>query len=236
MLRILHTADWHLGQTLLGQPRQEEQQRALDWIVETIEANQVEALIVAGDIFDVASPAEDARKMYNDCLAKLAKSCVKWVVIIAGNHDSPRMISNIKELANAFDISIVATPSAPEDCKKDLIELRELKTNDLRGVIAAVPFLQDRYVRTSSRDQTQEDKELALTAGIHAHFDRLAEACSNYPNDVPVLATGHLYASGAVAREGQDNIYVGNIKNLNARQLHARFDNVALGHFHRPQK
>ncbi|MFK8056640.1 MAG: exonuclease SbcCD subunit D C-terminal domain-containing protein [Saprospiraceae bacterium] len=236
MLRILHTADWHLGQTLLGQPRQAEQQRALDWVLETVEANLVEALIVAGDIFDVASPAEDARKMYNDCLAKLAKSCVKWVVIIAGNHDSPRMISNVKELAGAFNISIVAIPAAAEDCKDDLIEFRDPKTDELRGVVAAVPFLQDRYVRSSSRDQTLEDKERALTAGIHAHFERLAEACNDYPKDVPVLATGHLFASGAVAREGQDNIYVGNIKNLNATQLPSRFDYVALGHIHRPQK
>lgn len=236
MLRILHTADWHLGQTLLGQPRHDEQQRALDWLLETIETNQVEALIVAGDIFDVASPAEDARKMYNDYLAKLAKSCVKWVVIIAGNHDSPRMISNVKELAGAFNIAIVAIPATPENCKDDLIELRDPKTEKLRGVVAAVPFLQDRYVRTSSRDQTLEDKEQALTAGIHTHFERLAKACSDYPKDVPVLATGHLYASGAQAREGQDNIYVGNIKNLNATQLPSRFDYVALGHIHRPQK
>ena len=236
MLRILHTADWHLGQTLLGQPRQEEQQRALDWLLETIEDHKVEALIVAGDIFDVASPAEDARKMYNDYLAKLAKSCVKWVVIIAGNHDSPRMISNVKALAGAFNIHIVSIPAPAEKCADDLIELRDPDSDELRGVVAAVPFLQDRYVRSSSRNQTLEDKELALTAGIHAHFDRLAEACDMYPKDVPVLATGHLYASGAKAREGQDNIYVGNIKNLNATQLPSRFDYVALGHIHRPQK
>jgi exonuclease SbcD len=236
MLRILHTADWHLGQTLLGQPRHEEQQRALDWLLEIIEANQVEALIVAGDIFDVASPAEDARKMYNDYLAKLAKSCVKWVVIIAGNHDSPRMISNVKALAGAFNIHIVAIPAPAEKFSDDLIELHDPTSDELRGVVAAVPFLQDRYVRSSSRDQTLEDKELALTAGIHAHFDRLAEACNAYPKDVPVLATGHLYATGAKAREGQDNIYIGNIKNLNATQLPSRFDYVALGHIHRPQK
>ncbi len=234
-LRFIHTADWHLGQTLLGQSRAEEQQLALEWILEQVDEHQVDGLIVAGDIFDVASPAEDARKMYYDCLASLAKSSLKWIVIIAGNHDSPRMISNIDALAKAFNIYIVATPAAADEIRKDVIQIRDPKTKELQGLIAAVPFLLDRYVRRSRAGEAVADKEEALAAGIHQHFERLAQACQEIDEQVPAIATGHLFATGAEARAGQDNIYVGNIRNLSATDLPERFDYVALGHIHRPQ-
>jgi len=195
-LRFIHTADWHLGQTLLGQSRAEEQQLALEWILKQVDEQQVQGLIVAGDIFDVASPAEDARKMYYDCLARLAKSSLEWIVIIAGNHDSPRMISNIDALAKAFNIHIVATPAAPDALVKDVIQIRDPKTKELQGLIAAVPFLLDRYVRRSHAGETVADKEAALAAGIHQHFERLAAACQEIDEHVPAIATGHLFATG----------------------------------------
>jgi len=120
-LRFIHTADWHLGQTLLGQSRDEEQQLALKWLLGQVDEHEVDGLIVAGDIFDVASPAEDARKMYYDCLAQLAQSTLKWIVIVAGNHDSPRMIKNIDALARAFNIYIVAARPSPIK-KKHLLQ------------------------------------------------------------------------------------------------------------------
>ena len=235
-MRIIHTADWHLGQTLLGQSRHEEQQLAFDWLYELVLAQQAEALIVAGDIFDVASPAEDARKMYYDFLARLASSSLKWIVVVAGNHDSPRMIAAVQQLAAAFNIYVVGTPTVSvEQPASDLIQLREPSTGELAGVVAAIPFLPERLMRSSKAGEDIAAKEQALAEGIHAHYQQLADACEQYRGQVPIVATGHLYASGAVARDGQDNIYVGKLRNLNASQLPDVFGYVALGHIHRPQ-
>ena len=232
-VRFIHTADWHLGQTLLGRSRRDEQAAALDWLYETALAREADGMIVAGDVFDVASPAEDARKLYYDFLARLGRSPLSWVVVVAGNHDSARMLSNVEGFARQFDIHIVARPS--EDCAEDLIPLRRSPRGEVEGVVAAVPFLQEAFVRRARAGESPAEAEEALAAGVHAHFDRLDEACAVAHPGVPRIATGHLYASGASAREGQDNIYVGNVRNLDAGRLPRGFDYVALGHIHRPQ-
>ena len=232
-VRFLHTADWHLGQTLLGRSRRPEHVAALDWLFETCVAREVDGLIVAGDVFDVASPAEDARKLYYDFLARIGRSAVRWVVVVAGNHDSARMLSNVDAFARHFDIRIVCTPG--RDRADDLVPIRSARTGDVEAVVAAAPFLHEGFVRRSLAGESHADKGAALAAGIHAHFDRLDAACAKTWPGVPRIATGHLYASGASAREGQDNIYVGNVRNLDAARLPAGFDYVALGHIHRPQ-
>ena len=232
-MRLLHTADWHLGQTLHGQSRAEEQALALDWLLATCEERAVDCLIVAGDIFDVASPAEEARRLYYDFLARLARGPLKWVVVVAGNHDSPRMVSAAKSLAAAMGIHVVAEPAT--DPADDLLELRDPDTGELAAVVAGIPFLHDRHVRRSRAGASAADRDADLAAGIHRHFDGMAAGCADHVGAVPVVATGHLYATGASARDGQDNIYVGNVRNLDAGRLPAAFDYVALGHIHRAQ-
>ena len=67
-MRIIHTADWHLGQHFMGKSREPEHQAFLDWLLHTITAQKIDALIVAGDIFDTGAPPSYARQMYNRCL------------------------------------------------------------------------------------------------------------------------------------------------------------------------
>ena len=234
-MKFLHTADWHLGQTFHNRSRLPEQQRALDWLLDVLIEEEVDLLIVAGDIFDVSSPAEDARKLYYDFLGRLARTPVQWSIIVAGNHDNPRMISAARELARPLNIHIVGEPARGEDRMHDLIELRD-GSGQLHGTVAAVPFLPDRYVRTSRADRSFEEQEMDLAEAILAHYTQLAEALTAEQRALPCLATGHLYATKAVAREGQDNIYVGNVRNLDAGLLPTAFDYVALGHIHRPQQ
>ena len=235
-VRFLHTADWHLGQSLLGQSRLAEQARALDWVYEQLHAREADGLIVAGDVFDVASPAEDARKLYYDFLARVAATPqVKWTVVVAGNHDSPRMLGNIRELAGALGVHVIGAPAEEQRCVDDLLELRFPDDGELAAVVAAVPFLHGRWLRRSQAGQAAAERELAVARGIHGHFDRLAGHAAGHAGRVPLLATGHLYATGSQAREGQDNIYVGNVRNLDAARLPTAFDYVALGHIHRPQ-
>lgn len=88
-MRFLHTSDWHLGQRFITQSREQEQQMALDWLLGVIQTEQVDALLVSGDIFDVGNPPLVAEEMYYTFLTRLKNTCCRHVVITGGNHDSP---------------------------------------------------------------------------------------------------------------------------------------------------
>ena len=91
-LKILHTSDWHLGRRLYGRLRYEEFEAFLQWLKDTISAQQVDILIVAGDIFDTMTPSNKAQALYYEFLGKVSRSCCQHVVIVAGNHDSPTFL------------------------------------------------------------------------------------------------------------------------------------------------
>ena len=92
-MKILHTADWHLGQRLLQMDRHEEFRLALDWLYAVIEKEEIEVLLVAGDIFDIGNPPNQARQLYYRFLRRLLGSSCRHIVITGGNHDSPAMLN-----------------------------------------------------------------------------------------------------------------------------------------------
>ncbi|MEL7220922.1 MAG: exonuclease subunit SbcD, partial [Bacteroidota bacterium] len=106
-MKVLHTSDWHLGQKLLQLDRQEEFALALDWLLEVIIAEQIDVLLVSGDIFDIGNPPNQSRELYYNFLRRLLNSECRHVVITGGNHDSPAMLNAPRELLAAFNIHIV---------------------------------------------------------------------------------------------------------------------------------
>jgi exonuclease SbcD len=97
-MKILHTSDWHLGRTLYGKKRYKEFAAFLDWLAQTIEEEKVDALLVAGDVFDISTPNNRAQELYYRFLCTVANSCCRHVVVIAGNHDSPSFLDAPKAL------------------------------------------------------------------------------------------------------------------------------------------
>ena len=85
-MKILHTSDWHLGRSLYGRKRYEEFTAFLDWLTQTIEDEKVDALLVAGDVFDTSTPSNRAQELYYRFLCRVAASCCRHVVVVAGNH------------------------------------------------------------------------------------------------------------------------------------------------------
>ena len=115
-MKILHTSDWHLGRTLYGRRRYEEFAAFLEWLAQVIEGQGIEALLVAGDVFDTSTPGNRAQELYYRFLCRVAASCCRHVVVIAGNHDSPTFLAAPKELLRALDIHVVGMMSEhPED-------------------------------------------------------------------------------------------------------------------------
>lgn len=232
-MKILHTSDWHLGQRFLFNDREEEHQRALDWLAATIREQEVDVLIVAGDIFDINNPPNYARTMYYRFLTSLLGSCCRHIVLTGGNHDSPSMLNAPRELLRMLNIHIVG--SATEDLKDEIIELgNEKGTPEL--VVAAVPFLRDRDLRFSQAGEGSYERLQKVRAGMAEHYRQIGQLMEPYRKAaIPLLATGHLYATGAMASDKQDNIYAGNVENIDAAQFPDIFHYVALGHIHRPQ-
>lgn len=232
-MKIIHTSDWHLGQRLLFNERGEEHLLALNWLREVILAEQAEVLIVAGDIFDNGNPPHPARKLYYNFLTSLLHSTCRHIVIVGGNHDSPGMLDAPRELLEYLNIHVVG--AAAEDLNQDCLQLKS-PTGQLEAVIAAIPFLRDRDLSPSVSGETTLDRIQRIQAGIRQRFQDMGSLVEPFRDaDVPIIATGHLYAQGAQASDKQDNIYIGNTENLDVDTLPEVFSYVALGHIHRPQ-
>jgi len=232
-MKILHTSDWHLGQKFLSKDRIQEHQMALDWLRKTIIEQEVEILLVAGDVFDIGNPPSYARQMYYKFLTSLQGTHCRHVVIIGGNHDSPSMINAPKELLQILNVHVVG--AASEDIEEEIIVL---KNNDkkIELVVAAVPFLRDRDLRSSVSGETGLERIAKIREGIVQHFKDAGAVVQKYTSEkVPIFAMGHLYAKGATASEKQNNIYIGDVANIEGKQFPKVFDYVALGHLHRAQ-
>jgi DNA repair protein SbcD/Mre11 len=233
-MKIIHTSDWHLGQKFLSQDRAEEHELALSWLLHAIQQQQAEMLIVAGDIFDIGNPPNYARRMYYRFLTSLLGTSCRHIIITGGNHDSPAMLNAPRELLQALNIHVVG--AAAEDLAEELVECRSPE-GELEAIVAAVPFLRDRDLHASISGEGGMERVERVSEGIRRHYEAIAALLAErYPDaKVPIIATGHLYATGALASAKQDNIYIGNTENIAADQFPAIFDYVALGHIHRPQ-
>ncbi|MCC9135439.1 exonuclease SbcCD subunit D C-terminal domain-containing protein [Pontibacter silvestris] len=233
-MRILHTSDWHLGQRLVNLERTEEHQHFLNWLLQTLENEQVEVLIMSGDVFDTGSPSNTAFKLYYDFLRKVCTTCCRHIIITGGNHDSVSTLSAPKELLECFNIHVIG--GATTDPLDELIELYD-KAGKLQLVVCAVPFLRDRDVRLSVSGETYEEREVRIKQGIAAHYEAFVPHVQQYKQQsVPVIAMGHLFAAGGSASDSEKEIHVGNLGQIGADQFPKEFDYVALGHLHRPQK
>ena len=123
-MKVLHTSDWHLGRSLYGKKRYEEFSQFLDWVEQTVEREKVEVLLVAGDVFDTATPGNKAQNLYYQFLFRLSKSCCSHVVIIGGNHDSPSFLNAPKSLLSVLNVHVVGAKT--DDIEDEVLVLRKM--------------------------------------------------------------------------------------------------------------
>ncbi|MEY4927736.1 MAG: hypothetical protein RI894_2172 [Bacteroidota bacterium] len=233
-MNILHTSDWHLGQRFVNQDRYAEHQAALAWLQETVVSQKIDVLLVSGDIFDGINPSHEARKLYYRFLASLVNTCCRHIIVTGGNHDSALMLNASKELLEILNIWVVGEATNP--IANEVIELKN-SDGETELFVAAVPFLRERDLRNAVAGESYADRVSAIRVGITAHYDSLAQHIQAInAAQRPVVAMGHLYATGAEDNKEQPSkIYVGNLENLEATAFSPVFDYVALGHIHRPQ-
>lgn len=241
-MKILHTSDWHLGRSLYGRKRYDEFAAFLNWLLHTIESENINVLLVAGDIFDTSTPSNKAQQLYYQFLWRVSQSCCRHVVVIAGNHDSPSFLNAPKPLLAALNVHVVgAITSDPAD---EVIVL--YKDQIPETIICAVPYLRDKDIRTVAAGETIDDKNKKLVHGIQQHYaqvsdiaqqKRLAFLADGHLH-IPIIAMGHLFTAGGktLADDGVRELYVGSLAYVGPEVFPSVLDYVALGHLHVPQK
>ncbi|MBN3054796.1 exonuclease subunit SbcD [Pectobacterium brasiliense] len=234
-MRIIHTADWHLGQYFYTKSRAAEHQAFLNWLIVQVEHHQVDAIIVAGDIFDNGSPPSYAREIYYSFVVALQRTGCQ-LVVLGGNHDSVAMLNESRELLACLNTQVIACASDDPAQQVFLLENRQRQPGAL---LCAIPFLRPRDVLTSKAGQSGDEKQLALQEAITAHYQQCYQlACQKRDElglPLPIIATGHLTTIGATASESVRDIYIGTLDAFPA-QAFPPADYIALGHIHRPQR
>lgn len=230
-MKILHTADWHLGKRLYRHELTDDHLRFLDWLSETIEERQIDVLVVAGDIFDTTNPNDGSMQLYYQFLTRMLP-LQRRIVITGGNHDSSSKLNAPRDLLHHLNIHVVGCTSG--NCVEEVLRLAN---GSMDLLVAAVPYLRDGDLRQSVSGQTYEDRVEAVRMGIRNHYQRIADHCRAEYTDVPVLAMGHLYVNGATVSESEREIHtVGGQAAFASEHFPDGFDYVALGHIHVPQR
>ena len=228
---ILHTADWHIGQSFYGYDRKAEHLHFFDWLKRTVREQGVDVLLIAGDVFDSPNPSAESQKIYYTFLKEITtENPGLQIVIIAGNHDSAARLEAPNPLLEAMNISVVGTVGRTLDGEMDyerlFIPLQ--KEGRTEAWCLAVPFLrQGDYPQAES-----------YSAGIREMYNILYEKIREAKDeDQPIVVMGHLHASGSELSENdRSERIVGTLESVGT-DVFEKDDIVytALGHLHKPQ-
>lgn len=233
-MKILHTSDWHLGQSFFTKSRKDEHQGFIDWLLAQVASEKIDAVIIAGDIFDTGTPPSYAREMYNQFVVDMQKlNCV--LVVLGGNHDSVSTLNESKQILACLNTFVVASTGIS-------VEEQVFTIPDQLGqpaaILCAVPFIRARDVLQSAAGETGLEKRQALGDAIKQHYQTLYQVAltkkQNSGLDLPIIATGHLTALGVSQSESVRDIYIGTLDGFTADGF-PPVDYIALGHIHKPQ-
>jgi exonuclease SbcD len=241
-MRLLHTSDWHLGQNFMGKSRQAEHQALIDWLIAQTEAHAVDAVLIAGDIFDTGAPPSYARELYSQLVVRLHEAGVA-LLLLGGNHDSVATLRESSALLEYLSTHVVPSAEAPESQVRVLPTRRREGKAEPGCVVCAIPFIRARDIMQTEFGQSAEDKQQQLQRSIAAYYEAVFEAANvlrerlstEVGRKLPLIATGHLTTVGASATESVREIYVGALDAFPTAAF-PPVDYLALGHIHRPQK
>ena len=234
-MRIIHTADWHLGQFFYSKSRAAEHQQFLDWLLAAIVQHQVDALIVAGDLFDTGSPPSYARELFNRFVVALQPSGCQ-LIVLAGNHDSVATLNESRELLACLNTRVIT--SATPGGEQQVLTLQQ-RDGTPGALLCAIPYLRPRDILRSQAGQSGRDKQLSLLQAIEQHYQHCYAAAvaqrEAMGSTLPIIATGHLTTVGVSKSDSVRDIYIGTLDAFPA-QAFPPADYIALGHIHRAQR
>lgn len=241
-MKILHTGDWHLGKNLEGQSRMNEQEQFLKDFVVLVEENNIDLVIIAGDVYDTSNPPARAEKMFYDTLKRLSKNGERLTLVIAGNHDNPERLVAAGPLAMEHGIIMVGTPktivSIGDYGNHKVINsgegFIEIEINGEKSVILTVPYPSEKRLNEVLYGDMDSDEERLKSYGerIHSLFDSLK---NNYREDTINIIVSHLYAMGSEEGGSERSIQLGGSYIVHGSCFPKEAQYIALGHVHKPQ-
>ncbi len=233
-MRLLHTSDWHLGQTLHDFERDYEHQCFLDWLLNTLETEQIDALLIAGDIFDTSNPSATAQKqLYRFLTAANQRVPHLDIMIIAGNHDSSGRLEAPGPLLDAFNTTVVGSTrnTAGEIQLNRLVVPLKNRDGEITAWCLAIPFLRPGDV---PRVETPGDPYLE---GVRLLYRQALDiALRHQKNGQAIIALGHCHMHGGKTADSERRIILGGAEALPVDIFDPVIAYVALGHLHRAQK
>lgn len=236
-MKILHTADWHLGQLFHEYDRTFEHQAFLNWLLETIKAEEIEVLLVSGDVFDISNPSAASIRMFYTFLREaITENKNLQIVITAGNHDSASRLEAPKPLLASSNIHIVGTieknSDGSIDYEKLTIPLRN-KSGEITSWCLAIPFLRmGDYPNIPNASNPYSEGVTALYNEVFAFANSKKEPYQT------IIAMGHLHTNHAEISDMDktERLIMGGVECIAATAFHTDIKYVALGHIHRAQR
>lgn len=242
-MRILHTSDWHLGRNLEGRSRLPEQEQFIDELVDIVTREDIQIILVAGDVFDTYNPSAEAENLFYDTLERLSDNGKRAVVAIAGNHDSPDRLHAANPLALRHGISLLGYPAevlpvgmAPGGVKRLLtgpgwMELA-VPGCDSKAIIYTLPYpSESRLNEVFTEKLDEESGQIAYSERVSRLFN---EADQVFRADTVNLVVAHLFARGGLESESERQL--GGALAVSPQAMPKGAHYIALGHLHRPQQ
>lgn len=240
-MRILHTADWHLGKNLEGVSRLEEQALFLNDFIKIVEEEKIDLVIIAGDIYDTSNPPSQAEKLFYETLKSLSDFGTRLTLVISGNHDNPNRLVSARALASEHGIIMVGTPNSEVEIgeygKHQVVNSGkgyvEIDINGEKAVVLTVPYPSEKRLDEIYYTEEVEDDEQAdvYNNRIRKLFFDLSE---NFREDTINIITSHLFAMGAEETGSERSIQLGGSYIIDSSCFPKTAQYVALGHIHKP--
>ncbi|MGL4687632.1 MAG: metallophosphoesterase family protein [Fusobacteriaceae bacterium] len=232
-MKILHSSDWHLGKKLEGQKRIEEQKKFINKLVEIADNEEIDLVLVAGDIYDNSNPSAEAESLFFDAMKMLSKNGERAVIVIPGNHDNPQRLSVANSLAKEFGIIIYETPFEKKEIGKygnfKVVKSTyggiEIEINCKKAFIYCLP-----YPSEVALNEEFSEKNYSKRIG-----EILKKGIEENKENIPNIIMTHIFVSGANATEDERAIELGGSLAVSIEDL-PEVDYIALGHIHRPMK
>ena len=241
-MRFIHTSDWHIGKNLEGHSRLEEQGKFCNDFIKIVETNNIDMVIIAGDVYDTSNPPAGAETLFYKTICKLADNGNRCVLVIAGNHDNPERLSAITPLAKEQGIIILGYPlSSTTKLKYNGYEIVEAKEGymklDIKGekvCVITLPYPSEKRLNDAIRGvESEEELQKTYSSKIGDIFRKLEE---NFEEDSINIAVSHLFVCGGDSSDSERQIQLGGSLVVDKHDLPQKSQYTALGHLHKPQK
>ena len=229
-MRFLHTADWHIGRTMRGRSRASEFHDVLAELVEIARAEAVDAILVAGDVWDSAAPPPEADRVVYEALRECISHGLQ-VVLLGGNHDSPRKLEALGLLSEMLGVRTQYRVRRPDDDGVLTIE-----AGDEIARIAAIPWMREGELVNAEQIMGLEERTFSMYADHAARIYRAM--CDGFRQNTVNVLMGHVFVNGArYARlDGSERqLHIGQAYGIEPAGLPGTPQYIALGHIHRPQ-